>query len=92
MKVQRRFIKLILKFAGPFRLLFESKLLLLDIALELKDGLLSVLEVCLLLIHFLDKLIVLGLVDPQQVLLMSSLPLLLLELPLLVINRLVRGI
>ena len=71
---------------------FESKLLLLDIALELKDGLLSVLEIRLLLIHFFDKLIVLGLIHPEQILLVSSLPLLLLQLPLLVINRFVGGI
>lgn len=92
LEIQRSFVELVLKLASSFRLLFESELMLLNIALELKNSLFSVFKVSLFLIHFFNEFIVLGLVDPQQILLMTSLPLLLFELPLLVINALVRSV
>lgn len=77
---------------SSFRLLFEPELMLLDIALQLLNCLLSILKVSLFLIHFLNKLIVLGPIDSQQILLMSPLLLLLLQLPLLVVDTLVRRV
>lgn len=66
--------------------------MLLDIALQLLNCLLSILKVSLFLIHFLNKLIILGPIDSQQILLMGPLLLLLLQLPLLVVDTLVRRV
>lgn len=92
LEAQGAFIEFVLELTSSLRLLLEPELMLLDIAFELLDGLLGIFEVCLFRIHFFNELVILGLVDSQQILLMSSLLLFLLQLPLFVVDALIRGI
>ena len=92
LEVQRRLIELVLELTGPFGLFLKPELMLFDIALELLYGLLGIFVVSLFLMHLFDKLVVLGLIDPEKVFLVSSFFLLLLQLPLFVINAFVRGL